>query len=89
MLKSLSFYLILLCALLQAVFWFSWGGYLDNKALNQKLLLAKTQNINLEAENQLIQTMVDDLKLSHTMVEVTARQKFNLMYADEQMIQVK
>lgn len=89
MLKSLSFYLILLCIILQAIFWFSWGGYLDNKMLNQKLLLVKTQNAHLEAENQATQTMVDDLKSLHGMVEVTARQKFNLMYADELMVQPK
>ncbi len=89
MLKSFSFYFILVLAYLQYNFWLGWGGYFDLNAMHRELVNIQNKNNAIVISNNLKKTQTQDLQDFSDGYEDLARTKLGMIKFNEILIKPK
>ncbi len=86
--KSLTFILISLIALLQHPLWLGKGSWLKVQEMDQEVIAARQVNLELRNRNMILEAEVNDLKQGYDAIEERARSELGMIKQDEILFQI-
>ncbi len=89
MLRPFTLCLLLICAYLQYVLWFGWGGHFMINNMQTEVLQAEARNTILKASNDEIKQQIQNLKDGRSSLEDLARVKVGFIHKDEVLVKAQ
>ncbi|MCE7914581.1 MAG: cell division protein FtsB [Nitrosomonas sp. PRO4] len=86
--KSLAFILVLLIVLLQYPLWFGKASWIKVLQVEQELVAARENNLQLQNRNSMLEAEVDDLKQGLEAIEERARSDLGMVKQNEILFQI-
>ena len=86
--KSLAFILVLLIVFLQYPLWFVTASWIKVLQVEQELVAARENNLQLQNRNSMLEAEVDDLKQGLEAIEERARSDLGMVKQNEILFQI-